>query len=228
MSHYSCGTADIEYAFPFLDAGEFGELEGVAHRGDFDLRSHMEGKSIRDAGGRLVVEPGPDGKPKHAGSGKDLTYFDDQTRERFVPHVIEPAAGADRATLAFLCEAYTEDKQPDEKGELQERVLMKLHPKLAPIKVAVLPLVKKDGMPEVGLGIYRDLKAAGIAAYFDQQAAIGKRYRRQDEVGTPWCITVDGQTLQDQTVTLRDRDSLEQTRLPVAKVVDEIAGRLRD
>jgi glycyl-tRNA synthetase len=227
LSHYSCGTADIEYAFPFLEAGEFGELEGVAHRGDFDLRSHMEGKLVRDAGGNLVVEFDSDGKPKYAGSGKDLTYFDDQTRERYVPHVIEPAAGADRATLAFLCEAYTEDRQPDEKGELQERVLMRLHPRLAPIKVAVLPLVKKDGMPEAGLGIYRELKGAGIASYFDQQAAIGKRYRRQDEVGTPWCITVDGQTMQDKTVTLRDRDTLEQTRLPVDKVVEEIAGRLR-
>jgi glycyl-tRNA synthetase len=227
LSHYSCGTADIEYGFPFLDPGEFGELEGVAHRGDFDLRSHMEGKLVRDQAGNLVVEPGPDGRPKHAGSGKDLAYFDDQTRERFVPHVIEPAAGADRATLAFLCEAYTEDRQPDEKGELQERVLMKLHPKLAPIKVAVLPLVKKDGMPEAGLAIYRALKEAGIASYYDQQAAIGKRYRRQDEIGTPWCVTVDGQTMQDQTITLRDRDTLEQSRLPTDRVVEEIAGRLR-
>ncbi len=227
LSHYSVGTADVEYAFPFLDAGEFGELEGVAHRGDFDLRSHMEGKLVRDASGNLNPELGADGKPKYPGSGKDLTYFDDQTRERFVPHVIEPAAGADRATLAFICEAYTEDRQPDEKGEMQERILMKLHPKLAPIKVAVLPLVKKDGMPEAGLSLYRDLKAAGIASYYDQQAAIGKRYRRQDEIGTPWCVTIDGQTLQDKTVTLRDRDTLEQTRIPVDKVVDEIAGRLR-
>lgn len=227
LSHYSVGTADVEYAFPFLEAGEFGELEGVAHRGDFDLRSHMEGKLAKDATGNLVVELGPDGKPKYPGSGKDLSYFDDQTRERFVPHVIEPAAGADRATLAFICEAYTEDKQPDEKGELQERILMKFHPRLAPIKAAVLPLVKKDGMPEIGLNIYRELKSAGIPAYFDQQAAIGKRYRRQDEIGTPWCITIDGQTLQDQTVTIRDRDTLQQWRMPVAKVVDEIGGRLR-
>jgi glycyl-tRNA synthetase len=227
LSHYSVGTADVEYAFPFLEAGEFGELEGIAHRGDFDLRSHMEGKLIKDENGQLVVEQGPDGKPKYPGSGKDLSYFDDQTRERFVPHVIEPAAGADRATLAFICEAYFEDKQPDENGVLQERVLMKFHPKLAPIKAAVLPLVKKDGMPEIGLNIYRELKAAGIPAYFDQQAAIGKRYRRQDEIGTPWCITIDGQTLQDQTVTIRDRDSLEQWRTPIAKVVDEIAGKLR-
>ena len=227
LSHYSVGTADVEYAFPFLETGEFGELEGIAHRGDFDLRSHMEGKLIKDASNNLIVELGPDGKPKYPGSGKDLTYFDDQTRERFVPHVIEPAAGADRATLAFLCEAYTEDKQPDEKGEMQERILLKLHPKLAPIKVAILPLVKKDGMPEFGLNIYRELKSAGIPAYYDQQAAIGKRYRRQDEVGTPWCVTVDGQSLQDQTVTMRDRDTLEQWRVPASKVVEEIAARLR-
>jgi glycyl-tRNA synthetase len=227
LSHYSCGTADIEYAFPFLDAGEFGELEGVAHRGDFDLRSHMEGKLARDESGHLIPELGPGGKPKHAGSGKDLSYFDDQARERFVPHVIEPSAGADRATLAFICEAYCEDRQPDEKGEMQTRVVMKFHPRLAPIKAAVLPLVKKDGMPELGLKIYRALKSAGIPGYFDQQAAIGKRYRRQDEIGTPWCITVDGQSLTDQTVTIRDRDTLEQWRVPVDRVVDEIAQRLR-
>jgi glycyl-tRNA synthetase len=105
--------------------------------------------------------------------------------------------------------------------------VLKLHPRLSPIKVAVLPLVKKDGMPELGLELYRNFKRAGIPSYFDQQAAIGKRYRRQDEVGTPWCITVDGQSLQDQTVTLRDRDSLEQVRLPVNKVIDEIASRLQ-
>jgi glycyl-tRNA synthetase len=227
LSHYSVGTADVEYAFPFCEPGEFGELEGVAHRGDFDLRSHMEGKLVRDASGCLAVETGPDGKARHQGSGKDLVYFDDQSRERYVPHVIEPAAGADRATLAFLCEAYHEDAQPDEKGALQPRVVLKLHPRLSPIKVAVLPLVKKDGMPELGLELYRNFKRAGIPSYFDQQAAIGKRYRRQDEVGTPWCITVDGQSLQDQTVTLRDRDSLEQVRLPVNKVIDEIAARLR-
>jgi len=147
LSHYSCGTADIEYAFPFLPPGEFGELEGVAHRGDFDLRSHMEGKLAKDAEGKLVVELGPDGKPKHRGSGKDLSYFDAETRERFVPHVIEPSAGADRATLAFLCEAYTEDKVPDENGNPRERTLLKLHPRLAPVKAAVFPLVKKTACP---------------------------------------------------------------------------------
>ncbi|HID24517.1 MAG TPA: glycine--tRNA ligase, partial [Planctomycetaceae bacterium] len=115
LSHYSVGTADVEYAFPFLPEGSYGELEGIAHRGDFDLRSHMEGKLVRQGDG-FVVETDASGQPKYRGSGKDLTYFDDQTRERYVPHVIEPSAGADRATLAFLCEAYCEDEQPDEKG----------------------------------------------------------------------------------------------------------------
>jgi glycyl-tRNA synthetase len=153
LSHYSCGTADMEYQFPFLPPGEFGELEGIAHRGDFDLRSHMEGKLVRadsragDCVAELVVEKLPNGQPKHRGSGKDLSYYDDLTKERFVPHVIEPSAGADRATLAFLCEAYQVDTAPDEKGEPQERIYLKFHPRLAPIKAAVFPLVKKDGMP---------------------------------------------------------------------------------
>ena len=120
LSHYSAGTADIEYAFPFLAAGEFGELEGIAHRGDFDLRSHMEGKLVQKAC-PLTVEMGEDGKPQHKGSGRDLTYRDDVTNERFTPHVIEPSAGADRATLAFLCEAYHEDQAPDDKGDMQTR-----------------------------------------------------------------------------------------------------------
>ncbi|MFV0443573.1 MAG: glycine--tRNA ligase [Planctomycetaceae bacterium] len=226
LAHYSCGTADIEYAFPFLDAGEYGELEGVAHRGDFDLRSHMEGK-LKNENGQLVVETGPDGQPKHRGSGKDLTYFDDQTRARYIPHVIEPSAGADRGTLAFLCEAYFEDEAPDDKGQMQSRVVMRFHPRLAPIKAAVFPLVKKDGQPEKAREIYHALRQAGIAVAYDEQAAIGKRYRRQDEIGTPWCITVDNDTLADGTVTIRDRDSLEQTRLPAKDVVDEIARRLR-
>jgi glycyl-tRNA synthetase len=221
LSHYSVGTADIEYAFPFLDKGEYGELEGVAHRGDFDLRSHAEGKLMKKDGS-LVVETDAEGKPKYRGSGKDLQYFDDQTRERFYPHVIEPAAGADRTTLAFLCEAYHEDHQPDEKGEMQERVYLSFHPRLAPVKVAIFPLIKKEGMPEKAAGIYREFKEAGIAAQFDQQAAIGRRYRRQDEIGTPYCITVDGDTMKDDTVTLRDRDSLKQERLPIKDVVEYV------
>jgi glycyl-tRNA synthetase len=220
LSHYSCGTADIEYAFPFLPPGEFGELEGIAHRGDFDLRSHMEGKLVRQ-GNELVVEQGPDGKPRHKGSGKDLTYFDDQTRERYVPHVIEPSAGADRATLAFLCEAYCEDKVPDESGKLTERVVLKLHPRLAPFKAAVFPLVNKDGMPEVAQKLYRELKR-DFNVFYDDKGAVGRRYRRQDEAGTPYCFTIDGQTLQDNTVTIRDRDSLKQERLPLAEVAAKL------
>jgi glycyl-tRNA synthetase len=224
LSHYSCGTADIEYAFPFLPPGEFGELEGIAHRGDFDLRSHMEGKLVRQ-GNELVVELDADGKPRHRGSGKDLSYFDDETRERYIPHVIEPSAGADRATLAFLCEAYTEDSVPDEHGNPRARTLLKLHPRLAPVKAAVFPLVKKDGMPEIAQQIYRALKPH-FNVFYDEKGAVGRRYARQDEVGTPYCITVDGQTLTDGTVTIRDRDSLQQWRVRVDDCVAEIKGKL--
>jgi glycyl-tRNA synthetase len=251
LAHYSVGTADIEYAFPFLPEGEYGELEGVAHRGDFDLRSHMEGKLKQDESGQLVVEKDANGQPKHRGSGKDLTYFDEEMWEaekestgfssfqkyakdrggdgspyRYTPHVIEPSAGADRATLAFLCEAYTEDEQPDEKGNMQTRVVLKFHPRIAPIKAAVFPLVKKDGMPEIAQEIYRGLKRAGLEAFYDEKGAVGRRYRRQDEVGTPYCITVDGQTLEDKTVTVRDRDTLEQWRVSVDQVVEDVRKRI--
>jgi glycyl-tRNA synthetase len=225
LSHYSTGTADIEYAFPFLPPGEFGELEGIAHRGDFDLRSHMEGK-LNEKTRPLQLELGPDGKPKWKGSGRDLTYRDDLTNERYTPHVIEPSAGADRATLAFLCEAYTEDQAPDENGVLKERVVMKFHPRLAPIKAAVFPLVKKDGMPEIAKEIYRALKPQ-FPVFYDEKGAVGRRYRRQDEAGTPFCITVDSQTLQDRTVTFRDRDTLEQWRVKVDDCVDQLRQRLR-
>ncbi len=225
LSHYSTGTADIEYQFPFLAAGEFGELEGIAHRGDFDLRSHMEGK-LDPKSCPLEVEKDEHGKPKYRGSGKDLTYRDELTGERFTPHVIEPSAGADRATLAFLCEAYTEDEAPDEDGNMKSRTVLKFHPRLAPIKVAVLPLVKKDGLPEAAKPIYLALKKAGINAVFDEKQAVGKRYRKQDEVGTPFCITVDGQTLIDHTVTIRDRDTLEQWRVKADDCVSEISCRV--
>jgi glycyl-tRNA synthetase len=224
LSHYSTGTADIEYAFPFLPPGEFGELEGIAHRGDFDLRSHMEGK-LDEKKQPLEVELGPDGKPKYKGSGRDLTYRDDISGERFTPHVIEPSAGADRAALAFLCEALCEDEAPDDKGVMQKRVYLKFHPRVAPIKAAVFPLVKKDGMPEIAKEIYRALKPHYNVVY-DEKSAVGRRYRRQDEGGTPYCITVDGQTLQDSTVTIRDRDTLEQWRVKVDDCVDELRQRL--
>jgi glycyl-tRNA synthetase len=224
LSHYSTGTADIEYAFPFLPAGEYGELEGIAHRGDFDLRSHMEGK-LDPKTRPLALETGADGKPKWRGSGKDLSYRDDITGERYVPHVIEPSAGADRATLAFLCQAYSEDEAPDESGKMQPRVVMRFHPRLAPVKAAVFPLVKKDGLPEVAQQIYKAIKPH-YTVFYDEKGAVGRRYRRQDEAGTPYCITVDGQTLQDQTVTIRDRDSLEQWRVKVDDVLGELRKRL--
>jgi glycyl-tRNA synthetase len=219
LAHYSCGTTDIEYLFPF--SSEPQELEGVAHRGEYDLAQHM----------------------KH--SGKDLTYFDEEAwnawsvahkselggdkkkeqeakaKFRFLPHVIEPSAGADRFTLAVLCEAYTE-----EQVEGETRTVMRFHPRLAPIKAAVLPLVNKEGMPDVAYRLYQDLKTR-YNAFYDDKGAIGRRYRRQDEAGTPYCLTIDGQTLQDQTVTLRDRDTLKQERVPLKEVAQVIAEKLR-
>lgn len=225
LAHYSVGTADIEYAFPFLPEGEFGELEGIAHRGDFDLRSHMEGKLVRE-NDQLVLQKDANGQPKYRGSGKDLTYFDDLKKERFVPHVIEPSSGADRATLAFLCEAYTVDKAPTaEKGADAERVFLKFHPRIAPVKAAIFPLVKKDGMPEVASEIYAELKKH-FSVQYDEKGAVGRRYRRQDEIGTPFCVTVDGQTLQDKTVTIRDRDSLDQWRVKIDDLPTELNQRI--
>jgi glycyl-tRNA synthetase len=190
LSHYSSATADVEYLFPI----GWSELEGIANRGDFDLTQHM----------------------KH--SGEKLDYVDSATGDRYVPHVIEPAAGADRATLAFMVDAYDE-----EEVEGRERVLLRLHPRLAPVKVAVLPLVNKDGQPELAREIYEDLRPR-MPAEYDAGGSIGKRYRRQDEIGTPWGVTVDHQTLEDRTVTLRDRDTLDQSRVPI----DELAGLLTE
>jgi glycyl-tRNA synthetase len=220
-AHYSVGTTDIEYLFPFSDEPQ--ELEGVAHRSDYDLKQHAQ----------------------H--SGKDLSYFDDEAWERdkdkfpdpkqaqqaksgppyrFLPHVIEPSAGADRFTLAVLCEAYTEDQIPDEKGVPQTRVLMKIHPRLAPMKAAIFPLVKKDGMPEKAQALYRDLKKE-FNVFYDDKGAVGRRYRRQDEAGTPFCVTIDGQTLQDDTVTIRDRDTTKQERVQMREVAEQLRKKLR-
>jgi len=192
LSHYSSATSDVEYLFPI----GWSELEGVANRGDFDLTQHA------------------------TFSNEKLEYFDQQTKDRYVPHVIEPAAGADRATLAFLVDAYEV-----EEVEGRQRTVLRLHPRLAPVKVAVLPLVSKEGMPEKAREIHHDLRKR-LPAEFDEGGSIGKRYRRQDEIGTPWGITVDHQTMEDDTVTLRDRDSLEQTRVPVEGLGDELVRRL--
>jgi len=198
LSHYSTATADVEYEFPFGIA----ELEGIANRTDFDLKQHQE----------------------H--SGRDMTYFDDETKERFVPFVIEPAGGVTRAVLAFLCEAYEEDEAPDERGKLQKRTVLRFHPRLAPIKVAVFPLVKKDGMPEKARALHDELKTH-VAAFYDEKGAVGRRYRRQDEAGTPFGITIDGQTMQDDTVTFRDRDTMQQRRIPIGACLSEVLGRLK-
>ncbi len=194
LSHYSSATSDIEYLFPM----GFSELEGIANRGDFDLTQHAKF------------------------SNEKLEYFDQESGERYVPHVIEPAAGVDRAALAFLFDAYE-----TEEVEGRQRTVLRLHPKLAPVKVAVLPLVSKEGMPEKAREIYEELRAR-MPAEYDEGGSIGKRYRRQDEIGTPWGITIDGQTLEDGTVTLRDRDSLEQTRAPAEGLADELASRLAE
>jgi len=192
LSHYSSATADVEYLFPI----GWSELEGVANRGDFDLTQHTEY------------------------SGQRLEYFDQATKERYTPHVIEPAAGADRATLAFLVDAYDED---DLGGE--QRTVLKLHPRIAPVKVAVLPLVRKDGQPELAREVLASLRGVGQAEY-DEGGSIGKRYRRQDEIGTPYCVTVDHQSLEDRTVTVRDRDTLAQERVAVDALAGDLAGRL--
>ena len=198
LAHYSCGTSDIEYRFPW----GWGELEGIAHRGDYDLQQHMRF------------------------SGKDLSYFDDETRERYVPHVIEPAAGATRSLLAFLCEAYAEEKIVDGETKKEDlRTVLRLHPRLAPVKAAIFPLVKKDGMPERAHALYKDLQKH-FAVFYDEKGAVGRRYRRQDEAGTPFCITIDGQTAQDQTVTIRDRDSMKQERVGMDRVLSYLLGRL--
>jgi glycyl-tRNA synthetase len=193
LSHYSSATSDVEYLFPM----GWSELEGIANRGDFDLTQHAKF------------------------SGEKLEYVDSATGERYVPYVIEPSAGADRGTLAFMVDAYDV-----ETVEGRERVLLRLHPRLAPVKVAVLPLVNKDGQPEKARALYEELRER-MPAEFDTGGSIGKRYRRQDEIGTPWGVTVDHTTMEDDTVTLRDRDSLEQIRLPISGVADELERRLK-
>jgi glycyl-tRNA synthetase len=195
LAHYAKACVDVEYLFPF----GWSELEGVANRTDYDLKQHSQF------------------------SGKDLSFFDDETKSHYFPYVIEPAAGADRATLAFLVDAY------DVEGEgKDERVVLRFHPALAPIKAAILPLVKRDGMPEIGEKIYRDLLDHSIKSFYDHASSIGRRYARQDEAGTPFCVTVDSQTLEDQTVTVRERDSREQYRVASDQIVDVIGKKLRE
>ncbi len=221
LSHYSKATTDVEYLFPF----GWGELEGIANRTDYDLRQHQIGmRSVGKWQGEELQDFQLAPEEEEWGKGK-LSYFDDEEKRRYIPYVIEPAAGADRATLAFLCDAYDEDVAPSASGG-ETRVVLRLHPRLSPIKVAVLPLVRKDGMPERAQKLYADLRKRHVAVY-DDAAAIGKRYRRQDEVGTPLCITIDGETATTGSVTLRERDSMAQVRVSeseILRVVDEKLG----
>jgi glycyl-tRNA synthetase len=200
LSHYSKRTVDIEYRFGF-QGSEWGELEGIANRTDFDLSTHSE----------------------H--SGTDLSYFDQASGERWTPYVIEPAAGLTRSLMAFLVEAYTEDEAPNAKGGVDTRTVLKLDPRLAPVKAAVLPLSRNaDLSPKA-----KDLAAVLRKNWnvdFDDAGAIGRRYRRQDEVGTPFCITVDFETLDDQAVTIRERDSMSQERVGLDAVEAYLAARL--
>ena len=203
LSHYSSATSDVEYLFPasgsnaIAGGARWSELEGIANRGDFDLSQHAKY------------------------SGEKLEYFDQASGERYVPHVIEPAAGADRAMLAFLVDAYDE-----EVVEGESRTVLRLHPKLAPVKAAVLPLVRKDGQPELAREVYEAVRES-VQAEYDEGGSIGRRYRRQDEIGTPFCVTIDHQSVQDRTVTVRERDSLSQERLPIEGLAQEIERRVQ-
>ncbi len=192
LAHYAAAAYDIQYEFPF----GWRELEGIHNRTDFDLKRHQEY------------------------SGKDMRYFDDQTRERYIPYIIETSAGADRTVLTVLSDAYDEE---DLGGDV--RTVLHFHPKLAPIKVGIFPLVKRDGMPELARKIEQDLRKYWMV-FYDEGGAIGRRYRRQDEIGTPYCVTVDSQTLEDRTVTVRERDSMQQERVGIDRLVEYFRERL--
>ena len=201
LSHYSAGTTDIEYKFGF-GGNPWGELEGIANRTDFDLKTHSE----------------------H--SGTDLSFYDQAADTRYIPYVIEPAAGLTRSFMAFLVDAYAEDEAPNAKGGVDKRTVLRLDPRLAPVKAAVLPLSRHaDLSPKA-----KDL-AAELRKYwnieFDDAGAIGRRYRRQDEIGTPYCVTVDFDTLEDHAVTVRERDEMTQERIGIDSVVDYLATRLK-
>ncbi|MFA5805758.1 MAG: glycine--tRNA ligase [Melioribacteraceae bacterium] len=193
LAHYAKEATDIEYEFPF----GWGEIEGIHNRTDFDLGRHQEF------------------------SGKSQQYFDDETKEKFIPYIIETSAGASRSFMAFLVDAYYEEQVKDE-----VRNVLRFHPKLAPIKAAILPLVNKDGMPEIARKIEADLRPY-LRIFYDDKGAVGRRYRRMDEVGTPFCITVDTQTLEDQTVTIRQRDSMEQIRVSISGLLNYLLEKLR-
>jgi len=221
LAHYAKACVDVEYRFPF-GSGDWQELEGIANRTDYDLRQHQRGirtlNSWYENDGDLNrIELKEESQEYQKGP---LSYFDEQSRKRYIPYVIEPSAGIDRSTLAFLVDAYDQEQV---RGE--QRNLLRFHPALAPTKVAVFPLVKKDGMPAIAGKIYDDLKRY-FSCFYDERGAVGRRYRRQDEAGTQFCVTVDGQTKEDATVTVRDRDSMQQVRVSTDKLREYLRGRL--
>jgi len=196
LAHYANRAADIEYNFPF----GFGEIEGIHSRTDFDLSKHQEF------------------------SGKKLEYVDTVNKERYVPYVIETSGGVTRSLMAFLCEAYEKEQITDDKGREDQRAVLRLHYDLAPLKVAVFPLVNKEGMPEKARAIFNDIQKSYKAQY-DHAGAIGKRYRRQDEVGTPYCVTIDGDTMESGTVTIRDRDTMAQETISADNIKQYIENQ---
>ena len=201
LSHYSKGTSDIEYQFPW----GWGEIQGIAYRTDYDLKAHSES------------------------SGEALTYFDEDAKEHITPYVVEPSAGVDRAVMTFLVDAYTEEETTSAGGKTEQRVVLKLHPALAPVKVAVLPLSRNEKLAPLGRQVYDTVRGAdairGLVQYDDAQS-IGRRYRRQDEIGTPLCVTVDFDSPDDNAVTIRERDSMEQVRVPIAELSIQLRSRL--
>ncbi|WP_440708009.1 glycine--tRNA ligase [Herbiconiux sp. YIM B11900] len=200
LSHYSKRTVDIEYKFGFTGSA-FGELEGVANRGDFDLTTHSKA------------------------SGTDLSYFDQTTNERWTPYVIEPAAGLTRSLMAFLVDAFHEDEAPNTKGGVDKRTVLKLDPRLSPVKAAVLPLSRNEALSPLAKKLAADLRK-NWNVDFDDAGAIGRRYRRQDEIGTPFCITVDFDSLEDNAVTVRERDSMAQERISLDRLTGYLAEKL--
>jgi glycyl-tRNA synthetase len=208
LAHYADNCYDIEFEFPW----GWDELEGVASRTDYDLKKHAEA------------------------SGQKISYFDQQKTNpetgkagwRYTPYVIEPAAGLTRAVLVYLADAYAEDKGTDHEGKEKSRTLLKLNPKLAPYKAAILPLLRKEGHPEKGEEIARKFRSSGLNVSFDPNQSIGKRYAKHDEIGTPYCITVDGQTMEDSTVTIRDRDTAEQERISIDEALDTVKKRIAE
>ena len=200
LAHYAKATYDIEYLYPW----GWGEIQGIANRTDFDLKAHSDA------------------------SGESLTYFDEQAKERYTPYVIEPSAGVDRAVMTFLADAYTEEETLSAKGKPETRVLLKLHPALAPVKVAVLPLSRNERLVPTAHRVHDLIRESGVVdglTQYDDAQSIGRRYRRQDEIGTPLCVTVDFDTLDDQAVTIRDRDTMTQIRVPIDNLVDELRSR---